>query len=95
MNHRNAFFHGRMRIAKRYWASFHFDRPGIGLMAAADNAHQRRLARAVLANERVDFAAKDIEFDAFNGVDAAEALVDAGKGDLQNARVPARPVRVA
>jgi len=55
-----------------------------GLMAAADNAHQRRLARAVLANERMDFAAKDIEVNAFNGVNAAEALVDAGQGDEWN-----------
>src|ERR1700722_19569095 len=73
-----------MRIAKKYLLSFDLDRPGIGLMAAADNAHQRRLARAVLADERMDFAAEDIEVDAFNGVNAAEALVAAGKGDNRN-----------
>src|SRR5688572_1596577 len=42
-------------------ASVHLERPCIGLHQAAEDAHQCRLAGAVLPDERVDLARHDLE----------------------------------
>jgi hypothetical protein len=54
------------------------DLAAIGLIEAVEDAHQRRLAGAVLADDAVDLALGDGEMDVAIGVDRAEALVDAG-----------------
>ena len=51
--------------------------PSSGAMHAGEDVHQRRLAGAVLAEERVDLAGLQVEVDAAQRLDAAEALLDA------------------
>ena len=53
------------------------DRPGVGLVDADEDLHQRRLARAVLAHQRVDGAGRDFEVDVVERLDARERLGDA------------------
>ena len=55
--------------------------PFVGLMGAVQRLHQRRLAGAVLADDRVDRAAADLEVDAVVGDDAGEALDDVAQFD--------------
>jgi hypothetical protein len=54
------------------------DGPLVELIEPAEAVEQRRLARAVRADEAADLAALDVEGDAVEGDDAAEALGDAG-----------------
>ena len=51
----------------------------VGLLDAADDLHQRRLAGAVLAEQRHDFSGADLEVDAAQRVHAGKALVNAPK----------------
>ncbi len=60
-------------------ASIHFDDARIGRIETAENAHQRGFARAVLADERVHFATRDLEIRSAIGTDSPERLFDAGK----------------
>ena len=46
---------------------------------AGEDFHQRRLAGAVLAHQRVDFAGPQVEADVGKRGDAAEILADAGR----------------
>ena len=48
----------------------------VGRVEPVEDAHQRRLAGAVLAEQRVDLAAAQVEVDAVVGDDGAEALRD-------------------
>ncbi len=48
----------------------------VGLFDPADDLHQRRLAGAVLAEQRHDLAGVHLERDAAQGVDARESLLD-------------------
>ena len=54
----------------------------VGLMDAGDDLDQRRLAGAVLAQQRVDFAGMERERDVVEGLCRVEALGDAA--DIQN-----------
>ena len=45
---------------------------------SSENVHQRALARAIRAHERVGFACLDGKVSVFEGADAAEGLRDAG-----------------
>jgi hypothetical protein len=49
---------------------------GAGRVDPVENLDQRRLARAVLAEKGVDFAAADTEVDAAERLDAREAFHD-------------------
>ena len=49
----------------------------VGLVEPVEDVHQRRLAGAVLAEERVHLAAADVEVDVVVGDDARELLADA------------------
>ena len=51
--------------------------PVVGGLHAGEDLHQRRLAGAVLAHERVDLAGAEVEVDAVERGDAGEALGDA------------------
>ena len=48
----------------------------VGLVQAVEDVHQRRLAGAVLAEQRVHFAARQLEVDVVVGDDARELLHD-------------------
>ena len=52
------------------------DLAGVGLVDAAQNLHQRRLAGAVLADQADDLAGPDLDRDVLQRVNAGEALVD-------------------
>src|SRR5262249_28785424 len=64
--------HGR--AVDPHFAGVRFDDPG-------KNVHQGRLAGAILAEQRMDFAAAEIEVDAANRLDAAETFDDALHGE--------------
>ena len=57
----------------------HADRALVGHVVAEQDVHQRGLAGAVLAEQREDLAAAQLEVDRLVGDERAEALVDAGK----------------
>ena len=58
------------------WRSFDLDVAGVGAVDAGEDVAQRRLARAVLAEERMDFAAAQLEVDVAQRQDPVEALRD-------------------
>ena len=65
-------------LAKRTGASSIRISPSCGGEDAGEDLHQRRLAGAVLAHERVNLAGAEVEVDAVERGDAGEALGDAG-----------------
>src|SRR5207237_6244203 len=52
------------------------DRPAIGLVVAADDVDQRRLAGAIRSDEADDLTGRDAQADATEGLDASERLPD-------------------
>jgi len=56
----------------------------VGLVQAVQHVHERGLARAVLAEQRVDLSRFDDEVDVIVGHEAAEALGDAAEFELHN-----------
>ena len=70
---------GRDRVGRRAEVLFDAvddDRALVGPVGAVERLHQRRLARAVLADDGVDRAGANREVDAVVGHDAREALDD-------------------
>ena len=67
----------RVRVAERDLLAVDADRPVVGRVDAGEHLHQRRLAGAVLADDRVDLAGAQVEVDAVQHLDADEALADA------------------
>ena len=65
------------RAGERDGLAVDLDRAGVGLERAVEDLHERRLARAVLAGERVDLARQQLEVDAVEGQHARERLADA------------------
>ena len=59
------------------------DLTGIRPIEAGEDVHQRRLAGAVLAEQRVDFAAPHFEIDAGISEHAGECLGDAAEDDAR------------
>ena len=57
------------------------DGAAVGGVHAGDDLDQRRLAGAVLAEERVHLAGEDVEVDVLEHADAGEGLRDAGERD--------------
>ncbi len=57
------------------------DHARVARMDAGQHLHQRGLARAVLAHERMDLAGTQIEVDLVQRLDAGEALAQAAEGD--------------
>ena len=62
--------------------------PASGVRQAVQDAHQGRLACAVLAQEGMDLAAGEVEVDTVVGDEVPETLGDAPKAD---GRITARP----
>ena len=57
------------------------DLAAVGLVEAVEDRHQRRLAGAVLADDAVDGAARDLQIDVAIGAHSAKTLVDADQLD--------------
>src|SRR5205823_254200 len=77
MDHADA---GRDRVARRGEVdgiAVDDDLAGIGTVDAGEDVHQRRLAGAVLTEERVDLAGPDLEVDPGIRQNAGEGLGDA------------------
>ena len=64
-------------LAKRTGVAVDRDGALVRRVHAREDVHQRRLAGAVLAEQRVDLAGLQVEIDAAQRLDAAEALGDA------------------
>ena len=66
------------------------DLAAVGLVEAVEDRHQRRLAGAVLADNAVDGAARDLQIDVAIGAHGAKTLVDADQLDcgLRHAACP-------
>jgi hypothetical protein len=76
---------GVARRAERDRLAVEQDLPGVRLVEAVEDVHQRRLAGAVLAQQRVDLALLNVERDVVVGNDAREHLAD--PSHLENRRV--------
>ena len=88
MNHAHA---GGDRIQRR--AEAHFDAaqedaPLVGRLQAVEDAHQGRLAGAVLAHHRVNLSALDGKIDVIVGEDGAVTLDDADRFQLRDRQAP-------
>ena len=69
---------GLPRALDAHHAAVDLDRPRIPRHRAAQDLHQRRLARAVLAEQYVNFSLPNVEIDAVERDDAGERFADAG-----------------
>ncbi len=69
----------RARVAGRQRRAERGDAAGVGDVVAEQDRHQRRLAGAVLAEQRQHLAARERERDRIVGDQVAEALADAGE----------------
>jgi len=67
----------------RDFAAVAEDGAGIRLMDAAEDLHQRTLAGAILAGERMHLAGAKAEVDPAQHLDRAEALCNAAKFDFR------------
>ena len=74
-------------------AAEHFDRARIGRIDAREDAHQRRLAGAILADQRVDLALHHLERCVAHRLAIAEALRDARHAHGERAGTPASSSR--
>src|SRR5581483_4541809 len=81
-----------LRAAQPHGPPVHLDRPRLGLLEPVEDVHERRLARAVLAEQPVDLAAAELEVDPVERGHALEALDDASHRDHRrlHARAPSR-----
>ena len=62
------------------------DGAAVGLVDAGNEMHQGGLAGAVLADQRMDLAAADLERDAVDGPHAREGLGDVADGQARRCR---------
>src|SRR2546425_11314050 len=62
-------------------------------MHAADDFHQRALARAVLAEQRVDFARLQLDVHACERTRGTEAFGDVGNSETHRGKLSAEPRR--
>ena len=67
-----------MRVLRLERLAINGDGAGVRAIRAAENFHQRALARAILADERVDFAGLHGEGDIFQRARGSESLLHAG-----------------
>ena len=63
-----------VRTAEPAWAAVNRDFTAVGAMHAAEDPHQRRLAGAVFADQRMNFARHRLEIDAVERARRAEML---------------------
>ena len=79
IDHRHALQARVVRILRHVGLAAELHRAGIGRVRAAEDFHQRALARAVFADERVHLAGRDLERHAAQSARGAEAFLDAGQ----------------
>jgi len=72
IDHPDAQPFGRFRAVDRRALAVDLDRAAVGDICAGENLHQRRLAGSVLADERMHFAASDVERHAVERAHAGE-----------------------
>src|SRR3954453_7304366 len=86
-----------MRLQEVHLLPAQGERAGVRLVVAAQDLEQRRLARAVLAHERGHLTGPELEIDALQRLDGAEALADPRRSEHDRARagtaLPAARVR--
>ena len=63
------------RIGRHKGLAIQLDVAGLGAVSSAEHFHERALARAVLANERMDLAGSDSEGNILQGASGSEALL--------------------
>ena len=97
---------GILRVAEAHFLAGHANRSGLGDVRSGEDLHQRRLARAVLAQHRVDLSGAQVEVDLAEHRDAEERLADAAHleqrrgwlagnlGDRRRVRHPPPPFSV-
>ena len=81
VHHADAGIERCARVAGRQRLAEDLDRSLVGDIVAEEDVHQRRLAGAVLAKQRDDLAARELEGDRIVGDQRAEALGDAGEAE--------------
>ena len=81
---------GGARIGEAHGRAIDPHVAGVGLDHAGENVHQRRLAGAVLAEQRMDLALAQVEIDAAQRLNAAEALDHAVHGEQRRRRFDRR-----
>src|SRR4051812_35829625 len=81
---------GSGRDRQRHGAAVHGELgTGLGRMEPGENLDQRRLARAVLAEQAMDLPRQDVEGDVVQGKRTAEPLGEMAKGERRGC--PRRP----
>jgi len=80
INHADARANRRRRIREMSLPAIHPDLAGVGLLSTGHDFDERRLARAVLAEETMHFAAAQIEARLIQRDDAGVALGNLAKG---------------
>ena len=76
----------RIEVADR--PALDLDRSLVGQMGAGDHLDQRRFARAVFADQGVDFSGPEVERDPLQGVHAGKRLADSGQLQQRRHSVP-------
>ena len=84
MDHAYAVRDGIARIFHADRAALDADLARVGVVEAVEDAHQRRLAGAVLAHDAGDRALLDAQRHTAHGMDVAERLLDALKLDRRS-----------
>ena len=79
IDHRDALQARVVRAGRSVRAAADFHHPFIGLVRTAEHLHQRALARAVFADEGVNFAGGDLQRHAAQRAGGAEAFLDSGQ----------------
>src|SRR5471032_1970829 len=86
IHHRDARIARLLRCVERDRAAFDLDHTLVMTVDTAEYLDQRGLARAVLAEQRVDFAGQHFEVDAAQRLHATKTLGDARHADQWNLR---------
>ena len=81
VHHADAGFERGTGIARWQRLAESLDRTLVGDIVAEEDVHQRGLAGAVLAKQRDDLAARELEGDRIVGDQRPEALGDAGEAE--------------
>src|SRR5208337_3231252 len=78
------------RVSEPHFCAVDQHLAGVRLHLARENVHQRRLAGPILAEQRMDLAAIEIEVDPAERLDAAKMLDDSAHREQRRGRVQRR-----
>ena len=89
----------RRRVGEGYRRAFPSDGALVGLEQTVDDLHQGAFARAILAEQRVDFPRHQREIDPIDGADTGKMLLDPAHNQARRAPclaschlLPPRPI---